>query len=204
MMKNQRQRICAAAYFTVTEQHSCIVITGTGKAFCTGQDINELGSIVEESVDYFRVRQGIEYMQNVTRQMLNLPKPIIAAVNGYAIGAGAELVIACDIRYASHRASFAFSEVKMGLFETNGVTWLLPRLIGLGWAKQLMLTAEKINVDESLRIGLVTRVFYPEELMDEVMKTAGQITKNAPVSVRYGEAWGRFSCFHTLTASLQI
>ncbi|MEW5784314.1 MAG: enoyl-CoA hydratase/isomerase family protein [Bacillota bacterium] len=162
----------------------CLVITGTGKAFCAGQDLSELGALIGETVDYYAVRQGVELMQNVTRQLVDLPKPVLAAVNGYAVGAGAEIAIASDIRYASTKGKFEFAEVKVGLFETNGVTYLLPRLIGLGRAKELMLTGLKIDAAESLRIGLVTRVCAPETLLSETMQAAEKIAANAPIPVR--------------------
>lgn len=167
------------------EKIRLLVITGKGKAFSTGQDLSELGSLAGQEVDYFEIRNSVEQMQELTRLILNLPKPVIAAVNGYAIGAGAELAIACDIRYASETASFEFAEVKVGLFETNGVTWLLPRLIGLGRAKELMLAGKRINAEEALRIGLVTAVFSPESLLDDALATAKKIAGYAPVSMRF-------------------
>lgn len=163
----------------------CAVITGTGRAFCAGQDLRELGALVGQEIDYYAVRQSIQRVQEVGRLMVNLPIPLIAAVNGHAIGAGAELAVACDIRYASEKATFEFAEVNVGLFETNGVTWLLPRLIGLGRAKELMLTGRRIDAHEAYRIGLVTKVCSPEALLPEAMQTAKKIASNAPVSVRF-------------------
>jgi enoyl-CoA hydratase/carnithine racemase len=115
--------------------------------------------------------------------MLDLPKPIIAALNGYAVGAGAEIAIASDIRIASEKATFEFAEVKVGLFETNGVTYLLPRIIGHGRARELMLTGRRIDAHEALSIGLVSKVVAAESLMDETMKTANRMTTHAPVSM---------------------
>lgn len=162
----------------------CVVLSGAGKAFCAGQDLNEIGASIGEAVDYYALRRSVEQMQAVTLQMLDLPKPVLCAVNGYAVGAGAELAIASDIRYASENARFEFVEVGVGLFETNGVTWLLPRLIGLGRAKELMLTGERIDAAEALRIGLVTRVCSPANLLEETMATAEKIAGHAPVPVR--------------------
>ncbi len=163
----------------------CLVITGAGKAFCAGQDLNEMGAIAGDQVDYFAIRESVELMQQVTLELLNLPVPVIAAINGYAVGAGAEIAIACDIRYASEKARFEFAEVKVGLFETNGVTWLLPRLIGLGRAKELMLTGDRFGAAEALSMGLVTRVYPPGDLLPAALETASRIAKNAPVPIRF-------------------
>lgn len=163
----------------------CVVLTGKGKAFSAGQDLAELSGIAQQDVDYYALRENVKQMQELTKAMLDLPKPVIAAINGYAIGAGAELAIASDIRYASEKATFEFSEVKIGLFETNGVTWLLPRLIGLGRAKELMLTGRRLEVNEAAQIGLLSGVSPVEQLLDDVMGKAEQIAKNAPVPVRF-------------------
>jgi enoyl-CoA hydratase len=115
--------------------------------------------------------------------MIALPKPIVAALNGYAVGAGAEIAIASDIRIASERATFEFAEVRVGLFETNGVTYLLPRIVGHGRARELMLTGRRIDAAEACAIGLVSRVVSPESLMDEALTTAENMGRNAPVSM---------------------
>lgn len=163
----------------------CLVITGEGKAFSAGQDIKEMGELMQQDMDYYSLRQQVEQIQFVTKEIMHLSKPAIAAVNGYAIGAGAELSIACDIRFASLKARFEFAEVKVGLFETNGVTYLLPKLIGLGRAKELMLTGRPVDAEEAYRIGLVNRVFDPEALLAETFNIAEEIAANAPVSLRY-------------------
>lgn len=163
----------------------CLVLTGNGKAFSAGQDLAELSGLAQQEIDYYAIRENVKQMQELTKTMLDMPKPIIAAVNGYAIGAGAELAIACDIRYASEKATFEFSEVKVGLFETNGVTWLLPQLIGLGRAKELMLTGRRIEVSEAAQIGLVSSVSPPDKLLNEALARAGEIAKNAPVPIRF-------------------
>lgn len=167
------------------ERLRCLVITGAGKAFSAGQDLEEMTAMIGEKIDYYEVRQSIELMQRVTVDLLNLPIPVIAAINGYAVGAGVEIAIAADIRYASEKARFEFAEVKVGLFETNGVTWLLPRLIGLGRAKELMLTGERFDAAAALHMGLVTRVLSPDELLPEAKETASKIAQNAPVPVRF-------------------
>ena len=160
-----------------------VVITGRGKAFSAGADLAEMGEILGGQVDLFKVREGLLEIQAITEAMIGLPKPIVAALNGYAVGAGAEIAIASDIRIASEKATFEFAEVKVGLFETNGVTYLLPRIVGHGRARELMLTGRRIDAVEAYSIGLVSRVVSAESLMDEALKTAEQMAQNAPVSM---------------------
>jgi len=160
-----------------------VIITGRGKAFSAGADLAEMASIFGAEIDFFEVRRGLLGIQEVTRKMIDLPKPIVAALNGYAVGAGAEIAIASDIRIASERATFEFAEVKVGLFETNGVTYLLPRIIGHGRARELMLTGRRIDAHEALTIGLVSRVTAHESLMNEAVETAERMAGHAPVSM---------------------
>ena len=161
---------------------SCLIITGKGKAFSAGQDLSEIESVLGADVNYHEVREGILNTQKLTREMVNMPKPVIAAVNGYAVGGGAEIAIACDIRIASDNARFEFAEVKVGLFATNGVTYFLPKLIGFGRAKELMLTGRRIGAQEAFQIGLVSKVVEDEMLMDEALKVAESIAETAPIS----------------------
>jgi len=116
--------------------------------------------------------------------MVHLPKIIIAAVNGIAVGIGVELSLASDIRIAAEEATFAFTEVKRALFETNGVMYILPRLVGQGRAMQMLLTGEKVPAQEALSVGLVTRVFTQQQLIENAMDMARTIATNAPISVR--------------------
>lgn len=166
------------------ESVRCLMITGAGKAFSAGQDLNELDDLIGAAADYNSIRKNIEMMQNVTRAIVNLPVPVVSAVNGFAVGAGAEIAIASDIRYASDQAFFEFAEVKIGLFETNGVTYLLPRLIGFGRARELMLTGRKADAHEARQIGLVSDVFSASEIFDQSLTRAEEIAKNAPISVK--------------------
>lgn len=158
-----------------------VVVTGRGKAFSAGADLAEMGEILGGQVDLFRVREGLLEIQAITEAMIGLKKPIVAALNGYAVGAGAEIAIASDIRIASEKATFEFAEVKVGLFETNGVTYLLPRIIGLGRAKELMLTGRRIDAMEAYAIGLVSKVVAPDLLMNEATTVALGMAGNAPI-----------------------
>ncbi|MFO7772870.1 MAG: enoyl-CoA hydratase/isomerase family protein [Dehalococcoidia bacterium] len=160
----------------------CLILTGKGKAFSAGQDLSEMESVLGADVNYHEVRKGLLNTQKLTREMMNMPKSIIAAVNGYAVGGGAEIAIASDIRIASDKAKFEFAEVKVGLFATNGVTYFLPRLIGFGRAKELMLTGRRIDAQEAFQIGLVSKVVEDGMLMEEALKVAESIAETAPVS----------------------
>ncbi len=125
-----------------------------------------------------------EAIQDVTRRMVHLPKIIIAAVNGIAVGIGVETALASDIRIAADKATFAFTEVKRALFETNGVMYFLPRLVGLGRAMQMLLTGEIIPAQHALNAGLLTQVVAQEQLMEYAINMAYTIASNAPLSVR--------------------
>lgn len=161
-----------------------LIITGNGRAFSAGIDLKEMAN---SSSDVRSVKQEydeLQAIQDVTRRMVHLPKIIIAAVNGIAIGIGVETALASDIRLAADNATFAFTEVKRALFETNGVMYILPRLVGLGRAMQMLLTGEIVSAQDALNAGLVTRVVAQEQLMEYAIDMAHTIAANAPLSVR--------------------
>ncbi|HHN47561.1 MAG TPA: hypothetical protein ENN08_01260 [Bacteroidales bacterium] len=156
-----------------------IVITGEGKAFVAGADIAEMVDKNSSEGTVFSLRG-----QGVFRKMEKLDKPIIAAINGFALGGGLELALACDIRLASAKAKFGQPEVNLGLIPGFAATQRLPRLIGTGNALWLLMSAEMINSDEALRIGLVQKVFEPEALMDSAMEMAKLIASKGPKAVK--------------------
>ncbi len=159
-----------------------IVITGSGRAFSAGIDLKELGSRLYASAGD-GARDQLELTQEITRRLVRHPKVIIAAVNGVAVGIGAELSVATDLRIAAESATFAFPEVKRALFETNGVTYLLPRIVGLGKAMQWLLTGETITAAAARAAGLVNHIVPANQLMDVAIQLAEVIAANAPVSV---------------------
>ena len=161
-----------------------ILLTGAGRAFSAGIDLDEVSHLFDGTMTMEQARAELNEMQELTRRMVNLPKPIISAINGVAVGVGAEVAIASDIRIASQMASFEFAEVKRGLFETNGVMHRLPRLIGMGRAAQVMLTGERISARSALDMGLITRVLPTEMLMREALEIARSLAANAPISMR--------------------
>lgn len=161
-----------------------LVITGQGRAFSAGIDLKEMAYPSSDSLPLKQAYDELQAIQNVTRRMVHLPKIIIAAVNGIAVGIGVELSLASDIRLAAEEATFAFTEVKRALFETNGVMYILPRLVGQGRAMQMLLTGEKVLAQEALSVGLVTRVVTQQQLIENAMDMARTIATNAPISVR--------------------
>lgn len=161
-----------------------LVITGKGRAFSAGIDLKEMAHSVGSALSLKQAYEDLQATQEVTRRMVHLPKVIIAAVNGIAVGIGVELALASDIRLAAQEARFAFTEVKRALFETNGVMYFLPRLVGYGRAMQMLLTGEEVLAQEAFSAGLVTSVVPQEQLMDAALKLARTIAVNAPISVR--------------------
>ncbi|MBM3435198.1 MAG: crotonase [Bacteroidetes bacterium] len=156
-----------------------MVITGSGKAFIAGADIAEMvNKNPEEGSAFSRIGQ------NTFRSLETLEKPVIAAINGFALGGGLELALACDFRIASSKAKFGQPEVNLGLIPGYAATQRLSRLTGLGNALYLLMTAEMIGADEALRIGLVQKVVEPEQLMDEVMKIARTIASKGSQAIR--------------------
>ena len=157
-----------------------LVITGSGeKAFVAGADIGEMSTLTKEGGEAFG-----KHGNNVFRAIETLPIPTIAAVNGFALGGGCELSMACDIRICADTAVFGQPETGLGITPGFGGTQRLARLVGMGMAKQLVYSALNIKADEAYRIGLVNAVYPQAELMENVLKLAGKIAKNAPIAVR--------------------
>jgi len=158
-----------------------VVFTGAGdKAFVAGADIGQLVG--------YTVRDGLAArMQRLYDEIEDFEKPTIAAVNGYALGGGNELAMACDIRIASDRARFGLPETGLGVLPGAGGTQRLARLVGKGRAVELILTGRTLDAEEALRIGLVTSVVPPEELLGAARATAAQILAKGPLAVRLGK-----------------
>lgn len=159
-----------------------VVLTGEGRAFVAGADIAEMSAMTAAEGKAFG-RLGAD----VFRKIELLPQPVIAAVNGFALGGGCELAMACDIRIASAKAKFGQPEVGLGITPGFSGTQRLPRLVGLGKAKELIYTAAVIPAEEALRIGLVNKVVAPEVLMDEALALAATIASKARLAVRYAK-----------------
>lgn len=162
------------------EKVKVIVITGAGeKAFCAGLDLKPMRDItVTEAVETSRVGQDL------TLEIEELEKPVIAAINGYALGGGLELSMACDIRIASEKARIGQTEVNVGLIPGWGGTQRLPRLVGKGIAKELIFTGKMIDAKTAERIGLVNMVVPPERLKSAVEELAKEIMSKPPIAIK--------------------
>jgi len=156
-----------------------VIITGEGKAFVAGADIAEMASKTQDEAREFSKRG-----QDTLRGLELLDKPVIAAINGFALGGGCELALACDIRIASTKAKFGQPEVNLGIIPGYAGTQRLPRLIGLGDALYLMLTGEMIGAGEALRLGLVQKVVEPDQLMPAAVEMAKTIASKGPKAVK--------------------
>ena len=157
-----------------------VILTGAGeKSFVAGADIAEMKDLNEEQGKEFGILGN-----NVFRRLEDLKQPVIAAISGFALGGGCELSMACDIRIASEKARFAQPEAGLGITPGFGGTQRLPRIVGLGKAKELIYTCDMIKADEALRIGLVNKVVPLENLMEEARAMASKIIANAPIAVQ--------------------
>lgn len=158
-----------------------VILTGAGdKAFIAGADISELAH-----VDAYDAEESSRFGQGVLDLIENLGKPVIAAINGFALGGGCETAMACTIRIAAEHARFGQPEVKLGLLPGGGGTQRLPRLVGKGRALQLILTGETISAQEAYRIGLVNEVVAAANLIDRAETILKQIMANAPIAVKF-------------------
>lgn len=168
----------------ISHNDKCLgaIITGEGKAFVAGANIKEM-----ETYKWKEGRAYAEKAQSIFNMIENLEKPVIAAVNGYALGGGCELSMSCDIRIASTTAIFGQPEVNLGLIPCFGGTQRLPRLVGAGIAKELIFTARNVKADEALKIGLVNKVVEPDKLIDESIAMLELINTKSPLAVGYAK-----------------
>jgi enoyl-CoA hydratase len=160
-------------------QVRCLIFTGKGKAFAAGADIEELSR--RTSFDYLEVSK---YTTWLNQRIEELEIPTIAAINGYALGAGCELAMSCDIRIASEKARFGLPELNLGIMPGAGGTQKLPRLVGIGMAKKLIFMGEMIDASEAFRIGLIEEVVEHERLMDRALEIAGKIVRKPPLAIK--------------------
>ncbi len=156
----------------------CVILTGEGRSFVAGADIAEMSTLSPIEGKKFGA-----FGNKVMNYIEKMEKPVIAAVNGFALGGGCEIAMACDFRIASAKALFGQPEVGLGITPGFGGTQRLSKLIGPGMASYLILSATNIKADEALRIGLVQQVTEPEELMNTVEAIAKKIVSNAPIAV---------------------
>ena len=173
-----------------------VIITGAGpKAFCAGADLKERATLSEA-----QVREFIFTIRNLFTFIEYLNKPVIAAVNGIALGGGTELALACDIRLASATATLGLTETRLAIIPGAGGTQRLPRLIGRGKAKELIFTGRKVDAQEALQIGLVNKVCEPAALLAECRAMAAMICEAGPIAIqqaKYAINYGLEADLHT-------
>jgi len=158
----------------------CVIITGAGeKAFCAGADLKERAGMNE-----IEVRRTVSTIRKTMDLVENLPVPTIAAVNGVALGGGAEIALACDLRIVADTAKMGLTETSLAIIPGAGGTQRLPRIIGKAKAKELIFTARRVDAAEALALGLANRVAPLAHLMDEAKKLAGEICQNGPLALR--------------------
>jgi len=169
----------AALRFTEDPEQGALIVTGAGeKSFVSGADINELAVLDPRGAEDIS-----RFGQRVLAALERSPKPVIAAINGYAFGGGCELALACHMRLASENAVLGLPEVSLGIIPGYGGTQRLPRLIGSGRALELMLSGGRVKADEAFRLGLVNRVVPQAQLLDQSIQLAEQILRNGPLAV---------------------
>ena len=167
------------SYHWTDDEVRCVILTGAGeKAFVAGADIPELADLDVRAGSDLSAR-GLYLMKTIQ----NFPKPVIAAINGFALGGGCEIAMACDIRIASEKAKLGQPEVNLGIIPGYGGTQRMSRLVGRGKAMQLIFTGDMISAKEAHRIGLVEEVYAPEELMDKAIEMARSICAKAPLAI---------------------
>ena len=158
----------------------CLILTGAGeKSFVAGADIGEMSTLTKAEGEAFGKKGN-----DVFRKLETFPIPVIAAVNGFALGGGCEISMSCDIRICSENAVFGQPEVGLGITPGFGGTQRLARIVGTGTAKEMIYGARNIKAEEAYRIGLVNNVYPAEELMPAAKKLASTIARNAPIAVR--------------------
>ncbi len=160
-----------------------VLLTGAGSAFCSGGDIVEMGDRLQHTPEQ-RKNELFHRIERIPLALEDLDKPVIAVVNGVATGAGMDMALMCDIRYAAKSARFAETYVKVGLVPGAGGAHFLPRLVGVSKALELFLTGDFLDADEALRLGIVNKVFPDETLLEEVEKIARRMAKAPSLTLR--------------------
>jgi len=180
----------------------CVVVTGEGSAFCAGGDLSWIAESPDLSVDSIRDRMLPFYRAWLSIRELDVPS--VAAVNGHAIGAGLCLALACDLRYVARGAKLSAPFTQLGMHAGMAATWLLPEVVGMATARELLLTGRAVDADEALRIGLVNGVSEPATLLDDAVAVAGRIAAAAPVAVRLTTAGLRGGGHRSMEEALQF
>ncbi len=172
-----------------------VIVTGAGKAFCAGADLKERATLSEA-----QVREFIYTIRNLFTFIEYMNKPVIAAINGIALGGGTELALACDIRIASESASMGLTETRLAIIPGAGGTQRLPRIVGRGKAKELIFTGRRVDSQEAAAIGLINKACSHESLMEECRAMAAMICETGPIAIqqaKYAINYGLETDLHT-------
>lgn len=204
---NRAERLNTLANDLVTELRAAIqdlaqdpdirvlIFTGAGnRAFCAGADLSERRGMSDE-----QVRQTVAGLQALTSQLAAFPRPTIAAVNGYAFGGGLEIALACDLRYISDNARIGLTETRLGIIPGAGGTQRLPRLIGLGRAREMIFTGRRIDATTAVKWGVCEDVFPQEQLLDRVDEIAQEIASGGPLALEQA----KFAINHGIESDIQ-
>ncbi|MFP3606452.1 crotonase/enoyl-CoA hydratase family protein [Paraburkholderia sp. SIMBA_053] len=187
------------------QQVRCVILTGNGPSFCAGGNIADMKRQSTDAVSEMDIRH--EYrcgVQRLTLRLFNLEVPVIAAVNGHAIGAGLDLACMCDIRIASEHAKFAESFIKLGIIPGDGGAWLLPRVVGMSRAAELAFTGDMIDAQQALAFDLVSHVVPHDGLMEAARALASRITQHASHGVRLTKRLMREALHARLDSVLEL
>ena len=190
----------AVAALRADDSVRAVVVTGEGSAFCAGGDLSWISESPDLSVIALRERMLPFYRSWLSVRDLDIP--VIAAVNGPAVGAGLCLALACDIRYAATDATFSAPFARLGMHPGMAATYLLPEAVGLARAREMLLTGRRVGAEEALAIGLVSGIYEPADLLEEVMVIARIVAESAPIAVRLTKSALAFAGHHSIDAAL--
>jgi len=193
--------LLAALQRAATEPVRAVVITGNGRGFCAGQDLVEHAEILgagEAALDTVR-----EHYNPIVTGIMTMPKPVVAAVNGVAAGAGAALALACDFRVAARAAKFVMSFSQVGLGPDSGVSWTLPRLAGLAAATEMLMLAEPVPADRALSLGLVTSVVPDDEVGESALGLARRLAAGPTAAYAAIKEAVAYAASHDLAGALE-
>jgi 2-(1,2-epoxy-1,2-dihydrophenyl)acetyl-CoA isomerase len=181
-----------------------VLITGAGRAFCAGQDLREHAALLDAQAQGARGTETVrEHYNPLVMAITSLPKPVVAAVNGVAAGAGASLAFACDLRIAALGASFLMAFARVGLAADSGASWTLPRLTGMGRAAELLMLAEPVPATRALELGLVNRIVNDGDLPAEARALAARLAAGPTAAYAGIKQQLRFAAAHGLEESLE-
>lgn len=179
-----------------------VVLTGAAGSFCSGVELAEISSVEDTPIAHKRMLT--KRVHRVAEAVEDLDKPLIAAVDGVAVGAGMDMALMCDMRFVSRSARFSMGYIRVGLVPGDGGCYYLPRIVGEAKALELLLTGDFVNAEEAVRIGLATRIYQPDELLPKTLEFAGRLAAQPPINVELIKSAVRRSRTMDLRGSLDL